>query len=130
MEMTKVTAVAICGVLFSLLLKERNQSASICVTLATTLVIASFIIGELRLIVVTFLNILEQGNVSSENYKSLMKVIGVAYFTEIGSGICKDAGESAIAAKVDIAGRICILYFTLPVISQLMEVIISTLSLI
>lgn len=130
MEITKITAIAICGVLFSVLLKERNQTSGVCVALATTLIIAGYIIVELRSVASSFSKLLEYGKISAENYKSLIKVIGVAYFTEIGSGICKDAGESAIAAKVDIAGRICILTFTLPVISQLMDVIISALSLI
>ena len=44
----------------------------------------------------------------------LVKIIGIAYLVQFGAQVCKDAGESAIATRVEMGGRILILSMTLP----------------
>ena len=53
----------------------------------------------------------------------ILKIIGIAYICEFASGICKDAGESAIAAKVETGGKIIIVYLALPLITSLLDLL-------
>ena len=41
--------------------------------------------------------------------------------------MCKDAGETAIASKIELAGRILIIAMSIPIISTLLETIIKIL---
>lgn len=41
--------------------------------------------------------------------------------------ICKDAGESAIASKVDLGGKVIIMSMSVPIMSGLLEVILNIL---
>jgi stage III sporulation protein AD len=54
-----------------------------------------------------------------------VKVLGVAYLTELGASVCLDAGESAIAAKIDLAGRVMILVVAAPVLLDLVNIVIG-----
>ncbi len=130
MDITKVAAIAIIGILLSTLLKKTNPAIALCTVISACVAIIAVLADDLYMIITEFCKLLESGGISNSGYKSIIKVIGVAYFTEICSGLCKDAGESALAAKLDIAGRICILSFTLPLISELIEVIMDAISLI
>ena len=53
----------------------------------------------------------------------MFKVIGVSYMCEFMSAVCKDAGESSIAVKIDVAGKLVILSASLPVFKELIDLI-------
>lgn len=130
MDITKVAAIAIVCMLLSTLLKKTNPAIALCIVISACIAIITVIADDLYTVITEFNNLIESGGISNSGYKSILKVIGAAYFTEICSGLCKDAGESALATKIDIAGRIFILSFTLPMISELINVIIDAISLI
>ena len=45
--------------------------------------------------------------------------------TEFTSAICQDAGEKSIAGKVELAGKIAILFIALPVFTSLLDLLNS-----
>ena len=57
----------------------------------------------------------------------LMKITGIAFITEFAVSICKDSGESAIASKIDLGGKVVIISMSIPIISTLLETIIKVL---
>ena len=48
----------------------------------------------------------------------LFKALGICYLTQFAADSCRDAGESALAVKAEIAGRIAVLLISLPLLSQ------------
>jgi len=52
-----------------------------------------------------------------------LRVIGVAYMAELGASVCADAGESAIAAKIDMGGRVIIMVLAMPVVLDIVNVV-------
>lgn len=59
--------------------------------------------------------------------KILIKITGIAFLTEFAVSICKDAGESAIGAKVDIGGKLIIVAISIPIIGTMLETILKIL---
>lgn len=57
----------------------------------------------------------------------LIKITGIAILTEFAVSICKDSGETAIANKVDLGGKVMIIAMSVPIISSLLETIIKIL---
>ncbi|MGQ0512778.1 SpoIIIAC/SpoIIIAD family protein, partial [Bacillus sp. D-CC] len=47
---------------------------------------------------------------------TLLTIIGIAYIAEFGAQITKDAGQGAIASKIELAGKILILVMAIPII--------------
>ena len=50
-------------------------------------------------------------------------LIGIAYIVEFGKNICIDAGQSSIATKLEMAGKVIIVVLTIPLISSLVNVL-------
>ncbi len=50
-------------------------------------------------------------------------MLAVAYIADFTALICKDAGESAIAGKVELAGKVMIFYLAMPVMVAVLELI-------
>lgn len=77
------------------------------------------------------LDIIEQlamrANINQFYLGTVLKVIGIAYITEFGAQVCQDAGESAVAHKVEFAGKIFVLVLALPILAAIVETVIKLL---
>lgn len=51
----------------------------------------------------------------------LLKAIGIAVACQLTAALCRDCGESALAEKAELAGKIAILALTFPVLQQILE---------
>ncbi len=57
----------------------------------------------------------------------IFKIIGIAYISEFGYQLCKDAGEDGIGSKIQLAAKVMIFVVAAPVILALMELITQLL---
>ena len=54
---------------------------------------------------------------------ALLKMVGITYVAEFASGICKDAGYSALGNQIEIFGKLSILGVSMPVFLALFEIL-------
>ncbi len=57
--------------------------------------------------------------------ETILKIIGIAYIAEFAAQITKDAGQGAIASKIELAGKILILAMAIPILTVMIETIIK-----
>lgn len=65
--------------------------------------------------------------INNEFLGLLIKITGIAFLTEFAVSICKDTGETSIANKVDMGGKVIIISMSIPIISGLLQTIIKVL---
>lgn len=53
--------------------------------------------------------------------KLLLRMTGVAVLTQFAADVCADSGETALASKVEFAGKSIILALSLPTVKTLLE---------
>lgn len=58
---------------------------------------------------------------------TVLKIIGIAYVGEFGAQVCRDAGENAIASKVELATKVLIMVLAIPIIVAILESIVKLL---
>ena len=71
--------------------------------------------------------ICEKSGVNSKFLGILIKMTGIAFLSEFAISICKDAGEGAIASKVEIGSKAIIISMSIPIIYNLLDVILKIL---
>ena len=114
MKILNIVALAIIGVSFAMVIRPYRPELAMITAVVTSLIIILYIIADLSGIVTSLRELAERYSVNTEIIGVLIKIVGIAYLAQIGSKICADAGESAIAAKVEICGRILILAAAMP----------------
>lgn len=55
----------------------------------------------------------------------ILKIIAVGYAVEIGADICRDLGETGIAARLELCGKLEIFLLALPSFLGLLELAVS-----
>lgn len=64
-------------------------------------------------------------NVNMVYVETILKIIGIAYIAEFGAQLTKDAGQGAIASKIELAGKILILVMAVPILTVIIETILG-----
>ncbi|RAK22338.1 stage III sporulation protein AD [Anoxybacillus vitaminiphilus] len=64
-------------------------------------------------------------NVNMIYLETILKIIGIAYIAEFGAQISKDAGQGAIASKIELGGKILILAMAIPILTAIIETVIG-----
>ena len=127
MEITQIIGVAFIAVFIILLLKQYKPEYAIQASIVAGIIILFFSIEKLSLIIDLLKNLSNKIDINSSFLAILLKITGIAYLSEFAVNICKDAGETAIASKVELAGRILIITISIPIISTLLETMIKLL---
>ncbi|MDO4618189.1 MAG: SpoIIIAC/SpoIIIAD family protein [Clostridia bacterium] len=130
MDIEKIAAIALISCLLSLLIKDKSPLFKVLVSLGAVTIIGVFTVSGVYEVISEYTELFQKSGISSTHFKNIIKVIAIAYFTEILSSLLKDAGETALAKNFELAGKVTILIFTVPQISELLTVIIDALSLI
>ena len=130
MGMEKIIGIALVSVIMAVLLKGYRPEISLAVSLTAMAVMFFMISPYLKTALGSFINLSEQIGLNMKYMAIIIKVIGIAYITQIAVEICRDAGENALGTKVEICGKIVIIAMSMPVIYELFEVISEVVSLV
>lgn len=123
----KIAALGLVSALLCLLVKRYKPEMALPVTIAAGALILISVINQLSGVLASITDALNQYGLNTEYMKIVLKVIGVGYIIEFTAQICRDAGESALASKIEIAGRIAVLALVIPVLMNILKLIASML---
>ena len=121
MTIVQAAVLGIAAVALAVQLKPLRQEYSIYLILTAGIVIAFLGMSRLELILETARTIGSYINVKSVYLGTLLKMVGITYIAEFASGICKDAGFSALGTQVEMFGKLSILAVSAPVLLALLE---------
>ncbi|MBP3389810.1 MAG: stage III sporulation protein AD [Clostridia bacterium] len=127
MDIFKILAIAILTCIASLIVKQVKPDFASLVSLAGGVVILLLLINYISSILDVFRGLIDKANLSPTLFSSILKIIGIGYLTEFTANLCTDTGNSSLASKVGLAGKIIILFLALPIITNLLEVIMGIL---
>ena len=126
-ELIKVAFLGIAGVLLALHFKNSKPEYAIYIGLVVSIIIFSFCLRQVESVMVQFSRLKGYLNGAEAYLGILLKVIGITYICEFGSGICKDAGYQAVAAQIEVLGKLTVMFAGLPILFAVIEQIQSFL---
>jgi len=123
MDIFQIAAIGLCGVVISSMVKGYKPEFATYIVIATVMVIFIMIIYKLTSVFEFLGAIYNQVSYGKNFFPIILKVLAVAYIADFTAQICRDSGESAIAGKVELAGKVMIFYLAVPVMMSVMELI-------
>ncbi|MCL2846903.1 MAG: stage III sporulation protein AD [Firmicutes bacterium] len=127
MNIVAVIGVAMLTTFAVLVLKPHRPEIAALLSVVGGLVVILMFVDGLRDVIDGLSNLVERTGVRSDLFRALLQIIGIAYLTEFAAGVCDEAGNGAMAKKVNLAGKIIILVLALPIINNLIEIIIGVI---
>ena len=118
MDIIKIIGVGFSALLIIIILKQYKPEFTVYVSIIAGTIILCMLMDRLKGIVDLLNNLMNKTNTNMAFFKVL---------TEFAVSICKDSGETAIASKIDLGGKIIIVSISIPILTALLELIIGIL---
>ncbi len=125
MEITQVVIIGIVSTILVVFLKDQKPEIALQLSLVTGVIIFLFMITRLTVVMQALQEIALKINIDVVYLNIVLKIIGVAYLASFGVEICKDAGQSSIASKIEFAGKIIIVSLAIPILMAVMDLVVK-----
>ena len=125
MEILKVLILGIILSVITVLLKQIKPEYSLICIIVGSIILIAYILSGISTIFDYFSVIVEKTGIDNVMFTTLLKIIGVGYLIEFTAGICVDSGNNSIAYKVVLAGKILIFILSMPIITNLFNLILE-----
>jgi len=125
MEIFKIIGIAFVATILCIILKHARPEFAMILALITGILIFFLCHSKIVEVVDVLRNLSDKAGMPSGFLSILLKVIAVSYITEFASNICKDVGETAIASKVQFAGKCSILILSMSIIGSFVDTLVG-----
>ncbi len=127
MDIVKIIGIGLIALIIIVIIKQYKPEFAIYVSLGAGILIFALIAAKMSGIIDILKSLANKTAINSDFLVLLIKITGVAILTEFAVSVCKDSGESAIASKIDLGGKVIIMSMSIPIMSSLLETIIKIL---
>ena len=125
MELIKVLIIAIIISVLTVLLKQVKPEYSLICIIVGSIILIVYILSGVQTIFDYFSQIVSKTGVDKDMFSTLLKIVGVGYLIEFSASVGIDSGNSSIADKVVLAGKILIFSMSLPIINNLFNLVME-----
>ena len=126
-EIIKIVGIGLIALVIALIIKQYRPEYAIYVSIVAGILILVFTMSKITGIINLLKSISDKTYINKQFLSILLKITGIAIITEFAVSICTDAGEKAIASKIEIGSKVIIIAMSIPIISSLLELIIEIL---
>lgn len=127
MDIIKIIGIGLVSLIVIIIIKQYRPEFAVYISLISGILILILVLDKMSGIINLLNNLASKTSVNKDFIFLLIKITGIAFLTEFAVSVCKDAGESAIATKIDMGGKVMIIAISIPIISGLLETILKVL---
>ena len=127
MGIAQIVGLGITAAALAVAIRTERPEIGMLLGVCGSVLIFFMILPQLAAAVQVF-NHLAEGVPADAGYIGIiLRIIGIAYIAEFGAQVCADAGENAIASKIELSGKVLVMLMSAPIILGLMRMISSVL---
>lgn len=119
----KSTAAVLVALIFYLILLKHGKDISSVLTIVVCSVIGISALEHLRPVLDFVTTLQELGNFDSQMLNIMLRCVGIGLVSEITSLICADAGNAALGKTLQILATIVVIWLSLPMLTEMIELI-------
>ena len=127
MEIVRIIGIGLISLVVIIILRQYKPEFALYASMAASVLILALVFERLYSVIGLLTSFASKTAINTAFIALLIKITGIAILTEFAVSLCKDCGESAIANKIDIGGKIMIVTVSIPVISSLLETVVTIL---
>ncbi len=127
MDLFKILGIGLITCITSLIVKQVKPDVASIISIAGGVVILLMVVDYVGQIFDVFKVVMNKTGLPSNLFSIVLKIVGIGYLTEFAGNICSDAGSNSLADKILLAGKIMILFMSLPIITNIIDIVVDLL---
>ena len=125
MSVFGVLGIAVLVATAGAMLKGYSTTLALCLSVAAGVFLLLMCVGDLKSIVTSMQKLFSKTNIETAFFGILLKTMGICYICQFAGDLCRDAGETALAGYVELAGKITVVGLSLPLITKVVETVVK-----
>ena len=119
----KVSAGALITVVLCQLLNKSNKEISLLLIITVCCIVAAVASNYVSRLYSFFSQLIVVGNLNTDMLSIILKAVGIGLISELTTLLCTDTGNGALGKCVQVLASMLILWISMPIFSQLLELI-------
>ncbi|MCL1902921.1 MAG: stage III sporulation AC/AD family protein [Oscillospiraceae bacterium] len=115
--------------MISLVLKQYKPEFGMYISLITGIIILIVIMKQASPVIETIEELIAAVSLDVVYGAALLKALAICYITQLASDTCKDSGETAIAAKIEMGGKLAIVLVSLPLFKGIADTVTNLINI-
>lgn len=120
-DLFRVAVFCLIATFLAIVLRQYRPEYAVFVSLACSVLAVVYLLQGIVQVMEELNGLLENAMLPADLIQVVVKCLGVCILTELASSTCRDAGEQAIGAKVELAGKVTLVLVSLPLFERLLQ---------
>ncbi|MCI1964689.1 MAG: stage III sporulation protein AD [Oscillospiraceae bacterium] len=125
MNIVGIAGIAVCAAVIAAMLRRYHQEYAILLSIAAGVMILLEIFFNVAPAIKQIRTLFSASGLPSDYLMILMKTLGISFLAQFAADSCRDAGENALASKMELAGKISIVVLVLPLFEKIAETAVN-----
>lgn len=127
-DVLKLCGFGLLAVMLCVIVRQLKPESAVFVNIAAGAMILAAAVKTLSPSVRAISELANSAGIRGEFAEVLIKALAISYITALSADCARDAGESALGAKLELAGRVSIAALSLPVFTSLAQIVNSLIA--
>ncbi len=119
MEVVRLVLLCVAAALVAAMLRVDRPEMAAAVAMAAGTVAFLMAAGDLKTVADAARALASGAGVSGESTMIMLRAAGIALIAEFGAQLSRDAGESALAGRIELGARVALAAMSVPLITSL-----------
>lgn len=125
MDVLQIVAIGLIATVLIVVVKSQRPELAVLLSMAAGVVIFLLVLGKIGSIMDIIKDLASRAGISMVYLGTILKIIGIAYIAEFGAQICRDAGEGAVATKIEFAAKVLIMVLAVPIVVAVLQALLK-----
>ena len=125
MDLFAICIAAVAATILAVTLKRYNPEISMLLAIGAGVIIFVLVLNQIPQALSQINTLLSRAGMPLQYGQVLFKALGICFLCQFSSDACKDAGQSALASKVELAGKLMIVLLALPKLEDIINTAVA-----
>jgi stage III sporulation protein AD len=125
MDVLQIVAIGLIATVLIVVVKSQRPELAVLLSVAAGVILFLAVLGKIGSIMDIVKDLASRAGISMVYLGTILKIIGIAYIAEFGAQICRDAGEGAVATKIEFASKILIMVLAVPIVVAVLQALLK-----
>ncbi|MEW5953014.1 MAG: stage III sporulation protein AD [Bacillota bacterium] len=125
MEILQIVGLALIGTVTAVVLRQRTPEMAVVLSLTVGVILFLMVLGKIGAVIDILRELANQASISNLYLGTILKIVGIAYIADFGAQICRDAGEGALASKIEFAAKVLVLVLAVPIVVAVLQALLK-----
>ncbi|RKO66752.1 stage III sporulation protein AD [Desulfofundulus salinus] len=121
MEIMQIVGLGIVAAVLAVTIRHNKPEMAMLLSIAVGIILFMMVLGKIGAVIDVLKELSTRANLNMVYLGTILKIVAIAYIADFGAQICRDAGEGAVASKIEFAAKVLILVLAVPIMIAVLQ---------